>query len=109
MNRPTAGIRWWGPGPALAVVIALVYANQVLVTVYVTAVHGGDVSFVSRYLPSGWFDLPTGPFWTAVGDRWPAPELLAPSVLHVQAALELPFVILSCLLVARWCDGPLLD
>jgi hypothetical protein len=98
-------VRWWtGPGPALALVTALVYLNQVAFTVYVVRVHGGDPSFIARHLPEGWFALADGPFVDAVAGRFPAPELLAPSVLRVQAFLELPFVLLAYVLVLRWLD-----
>ncbi|MEV0494006.1 hypothetical protein [Streptomyces atratus] len=45
------------PAAAPALVTGLVYVNQVLFTVYVLHVHDGDPSFISRYLPAGWFDL----------------------------------------------------
>ncbi|XVQ12990.1 hypothetical protein ACQP1W_10670 [Spirillospora sp. CA-255316] len=97
--------RWRpGPGAALALVTVLVYLNQALFTVYVVRVHGGDPSFIARYLPEGWFALADGPFVDAVARRFPAPELLAPSVLRVQAFLELPFVLLAYVLVLRWLD-----
>lgn len=88
----------------LGLVVALVYVNQVLFTVYVLRVHGGDVTFVSRYLPEGWFALADGPGMRAVAERVPWPELLAPSVLRVQAFLELPLVMLAYVTVLRWLD-----
>ena len=97
-----------GPGAALAVVVALIYLNQVLFTVYVLRVHGGDTSFVARHLPPGWFETADGNApvrWLAA--HVPAPELLAPSVLRVQAFLELPFVLLAFATVLRWLDGGL--
>lgn len=81
--------------------MAAVGLNQVLFTVHVTAVHGGDASFVARYLPSGWFAIPRGRFWSGLAAVWPHPELLAPTVLRVQALLELPFVVLAYLAVTR--------
>jgi hypothetical protein len=111
MRRPAGPVRAGrsvGPGVVLAVVAALVYLNQVLFTVYVLRVHGGDASFVARYLPAGWFDLADGSAvigWVA--ERFPAPELLAPTVLRVQAFLELPFVLLAFLTVLRWLDADL--
>ncbi|RSN55766.1 hypothetical protein [Actinomadura sp. WAC 06369] len=84
--------------------MALVYVNQVLFTVYVLRVHGGDAAFVARYLPEGWFALADGPAMRAVAERVPGPELLAPSVLRVQAFLELPFVLLAYVTVLRWLD-----
>lgn len=88
----------------LALVVALVYVNQVLFTVYVLRVHGGDVSFIARYLPEGWFALADGPFMRDVAARFPAPGLLEPSVLRVQAFLELPLVLLAYVTVLRWLD-----
>jgi hypothetical protein len=85
---------WW-----LLVVTGAIYLNQVLFTVYVRRVHHGDPAFIARYLPAGWFDLADlGP----LPDLFPAPELLGPTVLRVQAFLELPFVLLAYLTVCRW-------
>ncbi|MCX5213043.1 hypothetical protein OG689_27870 [Kitasatospora sp. NBC_00240] len=97
-----------GPGAALAVVIALLVLNQVLVTVYVLREHGGDTSFIARHLPPGWFSLADGNApvrWLA--DHWPAPRLLAPSVLRIPALLELPFVLLAFATVLRTLDAGL--
>ncbi|MFF1949133.1 hypothetical protein ACFVXI_10415, partial [Kitasatospora herbaricolor] len=94
-----------GPGAALAVVIALLTLNQVLVTVYVLREHGGDPSFLTRHLPAGWFALADGNApvrWLAA--HWPAPRLLAPSVLRIPALLELPFVLLAFATVLRMLD-----
>lgn len=100
--------RWLCPEVALLAVTGLIYVNQVLCTVYVLRVHDGDPSFVARYLGPGWFELADG----NAGLRWfaahfPAPELLAPSVLRVQAVLELPFVLLAVLAALRWLDPAL--
>ncbi|NLT55875.1 MAG: hypothetical protein GXX79_15225 [Actinomycetales bacterium] len=92
------------PGTWLAVVIALVYLNQVLLTVYITRVHAGDPGFVARYLPPQWFHLARGPAVDSVAAAFPAPHLLAPTVLRVQSFLELPLGILLYLLVTRWLD-----
>ena len=97
--------RFGGPAAALAAVVALIYLNQVLFDVYVLRMHGGDVSFVARFLPPGWFAVADG----NVPVRWlaahvPAPGLLAPTVLRVQAFLELPFVLLAFATVLRWLD-----
>ncbi|GHF57882.1 hypothetical protein GCM10018790_39600 [Kitasatospora xanthocidica] len=93
-----------GPEAVLAAVVALVFLNQVLSAVYVNRVHGGDASFVARYLPPGWFDVPR---LGSLADRFPAPELLAPSVLRVQAFLELPLVLLAFVSVVRRLDRDL--
>ncbi|MFF4378669.1 hypothetical protein [Kitasatospora sp. NPDC001547] len=93
-----------GPEPVLAVVVALIYLNQVLVAVYVNRVHHGDVSFIASHLPPGWFDVPR---LDALAARFPAPELLAPSVLRVPALLELPLVLLAFVAVVRRLDRAL--
>ncbi len=96
------------PGVWLAVVTGLVYVNQVLFTVYVLRVHAGDPSFVARYLPARWFDLAAAnPALRGLAAHFPAPALLAPSVLRVQAFLELPFVLLAFATVVRWLDAGL--
>ncbi|MFE1880372.1 hypothetical protein [Streptomyces diastatochromogenes] len=96
------------PFAALAVVTGLIYVNQVLFTVYVLRVHGGDPSFIARYLPTGWFDMASAnPVLRRIAGSFPAPELLAPSVLRVQAFLELPFVLLALATVVRWLDADL--
>jgi hypothetical protein len=92
------------PGSWLAAVVALFFVNQVLLTVYVLRVHDGDVGFVTRYLPSGWFHLADGSVMESLAEVFPAPQLLAPTVLRVQSFLELPLCILLYLLMARWLD-----
>ncbi|GAA2749892.1 hypothetical protein [Kitasatospora cinereorecta] len=98
------GRRGANPEVALAAVTALIFLNQVLVTVYLLRVHGGDASFVARLLPPGWFDLADGPTMRAFAAHVPAPELLAPCLLRVPALLELPFVLLVFLAVLRRLD-----
>lgn len=94
--RPDRGGVLRHPGTWLAVVVALFGVNQVLVTAFVAQRWGGDPSRVTRYLPPGWFDLADlGPLAEHL-PAWPW------TVLHVQAVLELPFVVLAYLLVCRW-------
>ncbi|MEO3825000.1 hypothetical protein [Actinomadura sp. B10D3] len=107
-DRPHAPARRWAcPEVFLGLVVLLVYVNQVLFTVYVLRVHGGDAAFIARYLPEGWFALEDGPAMRGLADHFPLPELLAPSVLRVQAFLELPLVLLAYCTVLRWLDGGL--
>jgi hypothetical protein len=98
-RRPqgTRGTRWLRhPGTWLAVVVACFGVVQVLVVAYVHQAWHDDTTRVTRYLPPGWFDLADlGP----LADRLPAWPW---TVLHAQAALELPFVLLAYLLVCRW-------
>lgn len=101
----SADLAGWRLGPpwlSLAVVIALIYLNQVLFTVYVLRVHQGDPAFIARYLPAGWFAMAGGRAVSAFARWFPFPSLLAPSVLRVQAFLELPFVTFGYLTVCRW-------
>ncbi|MGW1028841.1 hypothetical protein ACWD4J_35055 [Streptomyces sp. NPDC002577] len=94
------------PLAGLAAVTVAVYLNQVLFTVYVLRVHGGNPSFIARYLPTGWFELAVdNPALRSLAEHFPAPALLAPSVLRVQAFVELPFVLLAFATVLRWLDA----
>lgn len=96
------------PLAALGVVTALIFVNQILFTVHVLRVHGGDPSFIARYLPPGWFETATdNTALRTLAEHFPAPGLLAPSVLRVQAFLELPFVLLAFGTVMRWLDAEL--
>ena len=101
-KRLVLPVRSGSPLILLGIVIALIYVNQVLVTVYVLRVHHGDPSFIARYLPAGWFRLARGGVLGAFARWFPFPRLLAPSVLRVQAFLELPFVTCTYLTVCRW-------
>lgn len=102
VRRPRRRI---GPFTAWSLVTGLLFVNQVLVVVYVRRVWGGDAGRITRYLPPGWFDLPApgGPLDRLV-EAFPAPELLAPSVLRVDAVLELPFGVLAYLAIASRLD-----
>lgn len=95
------------PGWVLAALTGVICLNQVLVDVYIVRVHGGDPGFITRYLPSGYFDLERGPALRALADHWPAPGLLAPSVLRIPAFLELPFGLLAFGTVVRFLDAGL--
>ncbi|MFC8716165.1 hypothetical protein [Kitasatospora sp. NPDC057198] len=84
------------PEVLLAGVVALIYLNQLLCSAYLLRAHGGDAGYVARYLPPGWFAEPTGhPVVRALAAHLPVPGLFAPTVLRVQAFLELPFVLLA--------------
>lgn len=90
------------PAASLTLVTGLIYINQVLFTVYILRVRHGDPSFIARYLPSGWFTVARGGAIMTLARHFPAPGLLAPAVLRVQAFLELPFVIFGYLTACRW-------
>ncbi|NKZ05980.1 hypothetical protein [Actinomadura latina] len=107
-RTPEPGARRWArPEVFLALVVALVYLNQVLFTVYVLRVHGGDTSFIAKYLPEGYFALADGSAMRGLAEHFPRPELLAPSLLRVQAFLELPFGLLAYVTFLRWLDAGL--
>jgi hypothetical protein len=97
-----AGGRLGSPVLSLVAVIVVIYLNQVLFTVYVIRVWHGDPSFIARYLPAGWFALARGHAMEALARHFPDPGLLAPTVLRVQAFLELPLVVFAYLTVSRW-------
>ncbi|WP_433477681.1 hypothetical protein ACQPZP_11870 [Spirillospora sp. CA-142024] len=101
-SSPGSTRAWARPEVFLGLVVGLVYLNQVLFTVYVLRVHDGDASFIAKYLPEGWFALADGSAMRAMANHFPMPELLAPSVLRVQAFLELPVVLLAYVTVLRW-------
>lgn len=102
VSRGPAGRLVGHPAVWLAIVTGLIYLNQVLFTVYVLRVRHGDPSFIARYLPSGWFTLVRGGAIMTLAGHFPGPGLLAPTVLRVQAFLELPFVIFGYLTACRW-------
>src|SRR5688572_26987667 len=78
----------------LGMVVALLCVNQIVFNAYVVRVHHGNPDFIQRYIGHGWFVLDRHNVlvqWIArhSGDG----RVLAPSVLRVQAFLELPFVL----------------
>ena len=99
---PTLGKVALHPLAQLLAVCALLYVNQVLFSAYVLRAHGGSAGFIARYIPGPWFaigrhDPVVGLVARHVGDgRW-----LSPSLLRVQAFLELPFTMFAYLAVAR--------
>jgi len=86
---------------------ALCVANQVAVNAYVLAARGGDADFITRYVGTwyfnGDFDFPGVRALANVlgpqGARW-----LEPSILRVNAFLELPFAMFAYLAIARLFD-----
>lgn len=100
--RPTLARLAFHPLAQLLFVCFLLYVNQVLFSAYVLRAHDGSAAFIARYIPGPWFaigrhDPLVGIVATHVGDgRW-----LSPSLLRVQAFLELPFTMFAYLAVAR--------
>ena len=83
-------------------VCAVIHVNQVLFGAFIIRAHGGSTAFIARYIPGAWFAIGThdplvGFAARHVGDgRW-----LSPTLLRVQAFLELPFTMFAYLAVAR--------
>ena len=90
------------PLAQLLLVCALLYLNQVLFGAFILRAHGGNTAFIAHYIPGPWFAIghhdPLVRFASQhVGDgRW-----LSPTLLRVQAFLELPFTMFAYLAVAR--------
>ena len=90
------------PLAQFVLVCALLYVNQVLFGAFILRAHGGSTSFIAQYIPGEWF---------AVGRHDPLVQLaarhvgdgrwLSPTLLRVQAFLELPFTMFAYLAVAR--------
>jgi hypothetical protein len=91
----------WHPFTQLVLVCTLLLANQILCDAYIVRVHGGDASFIARYLGRGWFAIADGPAIRAIAHHVGEGRWLAPTVLRVQAFLELPFTLFAYLAVAR--------
>lgn len=92
-------------GAVLAIVVCLVYVNQLLFNVYVIRVHGGSASFSGRYLPAGWFDMATGSsVIQAIAHHFPAPPQAGGR--GVPGRRRCPSdLIVSCWFPARWRAG----
>jgi hypothetical protein len=107
LQGPPRATRWLThPFTQLTLVCVLVLVNQLAFNVFVRVAHHGDPSFVAAYIRGGWFDVvPNHPLVAAAarpfgGDaHW-----LSPSVLRVQAFLELPLVFFAYLSIARLLD-----
>jgi hypothetical protein len=96
------------PWTLFLVTSALALANQVAFSAFLIAAHHADAGFITQYTGSYYFhvdpDFPgvrtlvamLGP---AGADRW-----LAPSLLRVNAFLELPFALFAYLAIARLFD-----
>ena len=90
------------PLAQLLLVCALVYVNQVLFGAFILRAHGGSTAFIGQYIPGEWF---------AIGRHDPLVQLaarhvgdgrwLSPTLLRVQAFLELPVTMFAYLAVAR--------
>jgi hypothetical protein len=82
-------------------ICGLLFANQILCDAYIVGAHAGDPHFVTRYLGPEWFDIVRGPQIHELAARLGDVRWLAPTVLRVQAFLELPFTVFAYLAVAR--------
>src|SRR5690242_2572895 len=81
----------WHPFAQLCAICGLLLVNQVLCDAYIVRAHHGDPSFVTQYLGRGWFDISRGAPIDDLAARLGDARWLAPTVLRVQAVLELPF------------------
>ena len=101
-RTPSRSALLFHPLVQFVLVCAVIYLNQVLFGAFILRAHGGSTAFISQYIPGQWFAIGThDPLVELasrhVGDgRW-----LAPTLLRVQAFLELPFTMLAYLAVAR--------
>lgn len=89
------------PLAQLGLVCLLLFVNQLLFNAYVLRAHGGDPSFLARYLGAGWCAVDDGPVIRLLASLPGAARWMSPSVLRVQAFLELPFTLFAYLSVAR--------
>ena len=105
-SRSAGGAPPWyhRPGWWLSLVVAAVYGNQLLFTVYALRVRHGDLSDLARRVPSGWFELADNRFVATLVAQVPAPQLLAVTALRIPSLLELPFGLLAYLTVVSWLD-----
>ncbi len=105
VQRPRVRVRggWGHPGVWLLGVIAVLFVNQVLLNIYILGVHHGDVGFIARYVPDGWFDIADhDPVITWLAANFPAPQAFAVSIFRIPSFFELPFGMLAYLTVCRW-------
>ncbi len=92
------------PGSWLSLVVAAVYCNQLLFTVYALRVRHGDLSDLARRVPNGWFELADNRLMATLAAHVPAPQLLAVTALRIPSLLELPFGLLGYLTIVNWLD-----
>lgn len=87
---------------------ALLLANQIVFSAYLLAAHGGDAGFITKYTNDYYFHIdPSFPgvqalaraFGKAGAETW-----LAPSLLRVNAVLELPFALFAYLSITYLFD-----
>ena len=101
----TRGRLWlllFHPLAQLLLVCALLYLNQVLFGAYILRAHGGSTAFISRFIPGGWFAIGRHDPFVELAARHVGDGLwLSPTLLRVQAFLELPFTMFAYLAVAR--------
>ena len=87
---------------------ALALLNQIVFNAYVLAAHGGDPSFIQRYVGPAYFAMDYDfPFVRAIAGAFgpkAAALWLAPSLLRVNAVLELPFALFAYLAIAHLFD-----
>jgi len=83
------------------VVCALLYVNQAVFGAWVLSGHGHEVAVARRAISPYWFQIaPQDPLVRLVAAHAGDGRWLAPSLLRVQAFLELPFTVFAYLSVA---------
>lgn len=96
------------PWTLFLIVSALALANQVVFNAYVLAAHRGNPSFIGRYLGGAYFHLDLDfPFVRALAGAFGAAgaeRFFSPSLLRVNALLELPFAGLAYLAITSLFD-----
>jgi hypothetical protein len=90
------------PLAQLLLVCAVVYVNQVLFGAFILRAHGGSTAFIGQYIPGEWFAIGRhDPFVQLAARHAGDGRWLSPTLLRVQAFLELPFTMFAYLAVAR--------
>jgi hypothetical protein len=99
---------WLHPWTLFLLTTALLLANQIAFSAFLLAAHGGDASFITRFTGDYYFHidrtLPGVQALAAAFGRSGAETWLAPSLLRVNAVLELPFALFAYLAITRLFD-----
>lgn len=102
------------PGPfahplvQFGIVCFVIWLNQLLFGAYVVRAHHGSPAFIARFIGGGWFAIDAqSPFVQFIAAHAGDGRWLSPSVLRVQAFLELPFTLFAYLSVARMLGSDL--
>ena len=90
------------PLSQFSLVCLLLWLNQILFSAYILRAHHGSAAFIARYIGHGWFAIDShGSLVRFVAAHAGDGTWLSPTLLRVQAFLELPFTLFAYLAVAR--------